>query len=98
MNICIDESESFVDASQCGAWNSVAAYATPEPERKIETSLIRLKRKYKGNSFAEIKLKHVQEHDYYDFLLDNRGPLKGILFCTATDAGCNDLDAVRDHQ
>ncbi|KAF0146266.1 MAG: Riboflavin biosynthesis protein RibD [Nitrospirae bacterium] len=97
MNIFIDESGSFVNASQHGTWNSVAAYATPESERKIETALNKLKRKCNANVFAEIKLKHVQEHDYLDFIQDI-GLLNGVLFCTATDAGCNDLDAVKDHQ
>lgn len=97
MNIFIDESGSFVNASQYGAWNSVAAYATPEPERKIKTVLNRLKRKCKGNSFNEIKLKDVHEHDYFDFLQE-MGKLQGVLFCTATDAGCNDLGTLKAHQ
>lgn len=97
MNIFIDESGSFVNATKHGAWNSVAAYATPEPDRKIKTVLNRLKRSCKGNSFHEIKLKNVQEYDYFHFL-QNLGELEGVLFCTATDAGCNDLDTLRAHQ
>jgi len=97
MNIFIDESGSFVNAPRHGAWNSVAAYATPEPERKIKTVLNRLKRKCKDNSFHEIKLRDVQEYDYFHFL-QNLGELEGVLFCTATDAGCNDLDTLREHQ
>lgn len=97
MNIFIDESGSFVNAVQHGAWNSVAAYATPEPERKIKTVLNRLKRRCKDDFFQEIKLKNVQEHDYFNFL-QGLGELEGVVFCTATDAGCNDLDTLRAHQ
>lgn len=97
MNIFIDESGSFVNAAHHGAWNSVAAYATPEPARKIKTVLNRLKRRCKEDSFHEIKLKDTQEHDYFNFL-QGLGELEGVVFCTATDAGCNDLNTLRSHQ
>lgn len=98
MNIFIDESGSFVNSKNEGAWNSVAAYASPEPDkRKIQVLLSSLKRECQVKSSSEIKLKHVQEQDYFDFLKD-LSSLCGVLFCTATDAGRNHLDDVVRHQ
>lgn len=97
MNIFLDESGSFVSAPSRGSWNSVAAFVSSEPDRKLKTILNKLKRRCKGNNFSEIKLKDIEESDYFHFLQEI-GVLEGVLFCTATDAGCNDLDTLKRHQ
>lgn len=98
MNIFIDESGSFVNSKQEGAWNSVVAYVSPEPDKKkVKTVLKRLKRACQVKSSFEIKLKHVKEQDYFDFLKD-LSSLSSVLFCTITDAGCNHLNDVVQHQ
>ena len=98
MNIFIDESGSFVKSKQEGAWNSVVAYVSPEPDmKKIQIVLKRLKRACQVKSSFEIKLKHVKEQDYFYFLKD-LSSLSSVLFCTITDAGCNHLIDVVQHQ
>lgn len=97
MNIFIDESGTFVSAPSRGAWSAVAAFVSSEPDRKLKTVLNKLKRRCRGNNFSEIKLKDIEESDYFQFLHEI-AVLEGTLFCTATDAGCNDLDTLRRHQ
>ncbi|MCE1225033.1 MAG: DUF3800 domain-containing protein [Geobacteraceae bacterium] len=96
MNIFIDESGSFVSAPRRGTWNAVAAFVSSEPDRKLKTVLNKLKRRCRDN-FSEIKLKDIDESDYFQFLQEIAA-LEGALFCTATDAGCNDLDTLKRHQ
>ncbi len=50
MNIYIDESGSFVNASSVGAWNAVAALAVPEAaEEKIDQLLTQLRKRGTGS-------------------------------------------------
>jgi hypothetical protein len=45
LNIFIDESGSFVNAPELDSWNSIAAYMSPESDRKRLRELVeRLKR------------------------------------------------------
>lgn len=98
MNIYIDESGSFVEADSFGAWNSVVAYATPDPdEKKLGFILNNLKQECKSKFESEVKLKNIEENLYFAFL-QYLGELEGVLFCTATDAGCNGVDDVKKHQ
>lgn len=98
MNIFIDESGSFANTDQEGAWNTVVAYASPEIDsRKIKLTLNRLKKKCAVTSSTEIKLKHTKEADYINFLKDLCA-LNGVLFCAATDASYNTLEDIAQHQ
>jgi len=98
VNIFIDESGSFANTKQEGSWNTIVAYASPEVDsRKMKTILNRLKKKCGVAPSVEIKLKHILEHDYIDFLKDLYS-LNGVLFCTATDASHNTLTDIAHHQ
>lgn len=98
MNIYIDESGSFVSASNKGAWNVVAAYASPETDTiKLEQCLGRLKIKNGNKNSDELKLRKVKESIYFEFIKEISG-LNGVLFCTATDDGLNEKDKVLEHQ
>lgn len=97
MNIYIDESGSFVNATSVGSWNVVAALAICEPaRRKIEHALSELK-STSNLPKREIKLKQISESNYLRFLqnLDHPGV---ALFATATDAAFNDYDTVFEHR
>jgi len=98
MNIYIDESGSFVNASVMGKWNAVAALAAPEGERKkLEHLMRRLKQATIGASTGEVKLNEIAEDVYIKFIAD-LASLNVAVFCTATDAGLNTTDSVLMHQ
>ena len=95
MNIFLDESGSFVSAEERDSWNCIVAYMSPESDRgKLHTVLTRLKRATGVSRTNEIKLRNVQEKDYFDFLF-YLGKLNGVLFTAATDSGLySDADIV----
>lgn len=98
MNIYIDESGTFTNATTLGKWSAVAALAVPEAARKkLDTLVIQLKQQIANPTEKEIKLKDVTEERYFQFLADIE-PLNAVLFCTATDAGLNTATAISDHQ
>lgn len=97
MNIYIDESGSFVNASTTGKWNAVAAVAAPEAARRKIDQLVRRIRLRPGSSAAEVKLHELSEDSYLQFLAA-LAPLNVVVFCTATDAGLNTTDRVARHQ
>lgn len=98
MNIFVDESGSFVDAPKAGSWNSVAAYMSPESDRKhVRRLLSSLKRSVGAAAASEIKLKHVPEKQYFRFL-QGLSKLSGALYAVATDSGLNQAAAVATHQ
>lgn len=98
MNIYIDESGSFVNASAMGKWNAVAALAVPESERKkLEHLVQRLKTSTMGVNTREIKLNEITEDAYIRFIAELAN-LNIVVFCTATDAGLNTTDRVLVHQ
>lgn len=98
MNIYIDESGSFVDASNAGSWNAVAALAVGEKsEEEIEYHLNQLKRSNEFEPSREIKLKDLTESSYLKFIETLAG-LNIIVFSTATDSGLNTIDRVIAHQ
>ncbi|MBD9360280.1 DUF3800 domain-containing protein [Methylomonas fluvii] len=98
MNIFIDESGSFVNAPKPGSWNSIAAYMTPEGDRKNLREIVkRLKRLAGEPHNVEVKLNRLTESQYFDFL-SRLGDLHGVLFSVATDAGLNELAEITDHQ
>lgn len=98
MNIFIDESGSFVNAPSPGSFNSIAAYVSPEGDRRaLHRILARLKSKAGAPDHGEIKLKNISEEAYFEFLHE-LGRLPGVIFCVATDSGLNQPDAVSKHQ
>ena len=98
MNIYIDESGSFVNASNAGSWNAVAALAVGEKsEEEIEYHLNQLKISNGFDSSREIKLKDLTESSYLKFI-ENLAGLNILVFSTATDSGLNSIDRVITHQ
>jgi len=98
VNIYIDESGSFVNASAMGKWNAVAALAVPESEgKKLEHLVQRLKTSTIGVNTREVKLNELSEDAYIKFIADLAN-LNVVVFCTATDAGLNTTDRVLVHQ
>ncbi|WP_445371615.1 DUF3800 domain-containing protein [Methylomonas sp. HW2-6] len=98
MNIFIDESGSFVNATKPGSWNSIAAYMTPEGDRKHLREIVKgLKRTVGAPHNVEVKLNQLTELQYFDFL-SRLGALQGVLFSVATDAGLNEIAEITGHQ
>lgn len=98
MNIFIDESGSFVNSTENGSWNTVVAYLSPECDRRrLQGILTKLKRSVGKYPKDEIKLKHLDELQYFRFLKEINN-LNGALFSVATDAGINDINYIAEHQ
>ena len=98
MNIYIDESGSFVNASAVGKWNAVVAVTVPEAARRgLACNLRQLKLRHGTPLVQEIKLNALAESEYLDFLQALAG-LNLAVFCTATDAGSNTPAIVRERQ
>lgn len=98
MNIYVDESGSFVDAPKIGSWNAIAAYMSPEIDRRSVRKLLSLLKRSAGASVtSEIKLKHVSENQYFTFL-EGLSRLSGVLYSVATDSGLNQAKTVENHQ
>lgn len=98
MNICIDESGTFVYTSAQDSWNCVAAYVYPETDRRSITELmLQFKRRIGVNRNSEIKLREVSESDYL-WLLVKLNSLEGVLYAVATDASLNTVDVIKQHQ
>ena len=98
MNICIDESGTFVYTTVQDSWNCVAAYAYPEVSRRALTELMAQFKLRAGKSRnSEVKLRDVGEEDYL-WLLANLGRLDGMLYAIATDASLNTPDVRGRHQ
>ncbi len=98
MNIYIDESGSFVNAQNLGAWNVVAGYVTPNGDsQNLEECLEKLKIS-SGYSFDdELILRMIDEVPYLNFLQE-LSKLSGVVFCCATDAGENGNGVISRHQ
>jgi transcriptional regulator NrdR family protein len=98
VNIYIDESGSFVNASTVGAWNAVGALAVPEVARKKLNQIVReLRTTGKLPGKQEIKIKDLTEDEYLKFIA-KLAELNVAVFCTATDAGLNSTASVSVHQ
>jgi len=98
MNIFIDESGSFVNAPNTGAFNSIAAYMSPESDRRaLRGILSSLKRSVSVSVSAEIKLKNLTEQQFFEFLFQ-LSRLSGALFAVVTDAGLNPPSVVEEHR
>lgn len=95
----IDEAGTFVSkGASKNSWCTVACYSHPEFEkRKLAEALRQLKLKEGFTESSEIKLKHVSEHGYLNFLKELI-KLNGSLFCVATDSCCNSIDKINLHK
>ena len=93
-----DESGTFVPSESVGSWNVVASLSMPESShRKLERLLGDFKVQQGFPRNAEIKLKDLEEQDYFQ-LLERLGALNVALFAVATDMGACSLDALQHHQ
>lgn len=98
MDIYIDESGSFVNASMVGAWNAVAALAVPEAaDEKIGQLLAQLRISNGHEAGRETKINGLTEDTYVQFI-GNLADLNTVVFSTATDAGLNTTYRVLEHQ
>ena len=98
MEICIDESGSFVtNPSQEGAWCIVSAYVSPETEKRKYKKILNDLKKSEGVGINEIKLHQVNESNFMIFLSE-LGTLKGALFAVATDSAFNSLQYIKSHK
>ena len=101
MFVFLDESGSFVSPAPQGSWNVITAYVMPEiDEIRTREALAELRNVAGAEMGAEIKLKHIEEHQYFEFLkrLDK---CHGVLFAVATDSGLStigDLESSREDQ
>lgn len=96
MNIYIDESGTFTTALNRDSWCAIAAYISPESNRKdIETLIKQLR--YECSLGAETKLKHLSEARFIKFLDDLR-KMNGLVFAVAVDIGLHTEVAVVAHR
>jgi hypothetical protein len=98
VNICIDESGTFVYTIAEESWNCVAAYIYPESNRRSISELLeQLKSRVGKGRGAEVKLRDIEESDYV-WLLANLRRLDGVLFAIATDASLNTPSVIEHHK
>lgn len=96
MFIFVDESGTFTSSEQGDAWCVVAAYVSPESNRRALKNLIGQLRRECSNG-AETKLRDVPEQRYLRFLNDLRR-LNGLAFAVAADVSLHDKSAVANHR
>jgi len=98
VNIFIDESGSFVNAPNVGAFNAIAAYMSPESDRReLRRILSSLKRAVGASVNSEVKLRNISERQFFAFLKE-LSRLSGALYAVATDSGLNQPAVVAQHQ
>ena len=98
MNIFLDESGSFVSAPRENSWNCIVAYMVPEFERrKLNEAVTKLKRSRGVPQNQEVKLREIDEVDYFAFLRD-LVKLKGTLHAVATDGGIASDKEISEHR
>lgn len=87
-----------MNAPKRDSWNSIAAYMSPETDRKRLRELVQgLKIDVGAPPNTEVKLKNLSEPTYFGFL-EGLGALEGVLYAVATDAGVNQSTFVIEHQ
>ncbi len=98
MFIYIDESGSFVLSPTVGSWNVVAAYVTPEADRRrAELALRELKLASNRAHTDEIKLRDIKEQQLKVFLQRLRN-LDSILLISGIDLGQQKFSEIIEHQ
>lgn len=87
-----------MNAIKLDSWNSIAAYMSPESDRKRLWEIVaRLKQSVGVPPNVEVKLKNLSELQYFEFL-GKLGQLNGALYAVATDAGLNQQVDIAAHQ
>ena len=87
-----------MSAPNQNSWNVIVAYMMPELDwSRVRQALADLKIAAGAGQPNEIKLKAINEEDYFDFL-DHLSQFHGSLFAVATDAGLNDIADIKEHR
>lgn len=97
MNIFIDESGTFPTTTNSSSWCVVAAYASPECDRKALEKLVLSLRHSGYESHKEVKLGYLTEIQYFRFL-ESLTRLNGISFAVATDMSLNTEELLLEHR
>jgi hypothetical protein len=97
VNIYIDESGSFVFHPKEGSWSVVVAVCCPESSRRPISEVIGRLRRSRGSTTGEVKLPHLGESEYVQFL-ESLAKYELIMFATGTDSGLNTPDRVQAHK
>jgi hypothetical protein len=97
MNIFVDESGTFPSTSTANSWSVVAAYVSPEGDRKKLESLVRSLHWRSALVAPELKLGDLDEAAYFSFLR-TLGSFSGIAFAAATDMSMNSKEIVAYHR
>ena len=78
--LLIDESGWFVSAPKRDSWNSIAAYMSPETDRRPLRELIRrLTQTVVVTAEEEVRLRDFKEEEYFEFF-KGLGVLEGVLY------------------
>lgn len=96
VNIFVDESGNFSLSAKPDSWCAIAAYVSPEKDRRNLGDLISALRRECGGGL-EVKLPQIEEHRYLRFLEDLR-LLDGIGFAAGIDVSLHTADAVAQHR
>lgn len=97
MNIYIDESGTFPSTNTPDSWCVIAAYVSPESDRKALCALVETLRRRAGGFEPEIKLGMLTEAEYFQFL-KKLSRMSGTVFVAATDMSLNPIDVVKTHK
>lgn len=96
MNIFVDESGNFSLSTKPESWCSIAAYVSPEKDRRKLNDLVSTLRRDCGAGL-EVKLPQIAEHRYLRFLDDLR-MLNGIGFAVGIDVSLHSEATVAQHR
>lgn len=98
MIISMDESGTFSHSPLPNSWCVVSAYVFSERmQSKSYAALKKLKKISGVSERQEIKLKHISEQNYFNFL-HNLYPIGGLLFSVATDSHLNTHATISTHK
>lgn len=87
-----------MSASKQNSWNVIVAYMMPELDwSRVRQVLANLQIAAGTDQPGEIKLRDINEEDYFDFL-DHLSQFHGIFFAVATDAGLNSIAQIKKHR
>ena len=97
MNVFIDESGTFPTTSQSSSWCVVAAYVSPEGDRRSLEELVLSLRQTGASHLKEVKLHDITEVQYFKFL-EALCKLNGITFAAATEMSLNTEEELLFHR
>lgn len=98
MLISMDESGTFVSSPVTNSWCVVSAYVFSERmQSRSYATLKKLKKSCRASEHQEIKLKHISEQNYFNFLHDLYR-VGGLLFTVATDSHLNTNTTITTHK